>query len=37
MLNENAKGLCTLGEAMETMFTIEAAEQAAQLHKWIER
>jgi len=37
MLNENAKGLCTLGEAMETSFTIEAAEQAARSHIWIER
>lgn len=37
MLNGNVKDLCTLGEAMETLFTIEAAEQAARLHIWIER
>lgn len=37
MLDGNVKGLCTLGEAMETLFTIEAAEQAALSHIWIER
>lgn len=37
MLDGNVEGLCTLGEAMETLFTIEAAEQAALSHIWIER
>lgn len=36
MLDGNVKGLCTLGEAMETLFTIEAAEHAALSHIWIE-
>ena len=37
MLDGNVEGLCTLGEAMETLFTIEAAEKAALSHIWIER
>ena len=37
MLDGNVEGLCTLGEAMETLFTIETAEQAALSHRWIER
>jgi predicted dehydrogenase len=37
MLDGNVEGLCTLGEAMETLFTIEAAEQATLSHRWIER
>ncbi len=37
MLDGNIEGLCTLGEAMETLFTIEAAEQAALSYRWIER
>jgi len=37
ILDRNVKGLCTLGEAMETLFTIEAAERAMQSHSWIER
>jgi predicted dehydrogenase len=37
ILAGDIKGLCTLGEAMETLFTIEAAEQAALSHNWIQR
>ena len=37
MLAGNAEGLCTLAEAMETLVTIEAAEQAAASHTWIAR
>ena len=37
MLAKRAEGLCTLEEAMETLFTIESAERAAELHEWIER
>jgi len=37
MLNGDIEGLCTLREAMETLFTIEAAERAALSHTWIER
>ena len=37
MLAGNAEGLCTLEEAMETLTTIEAAEQAAASHTWIVR
>ncbi|MCX6037979.1 MAG: gfo/Idh/MocA family oxidoreductase, partial [Chloroflexi bacterium] len=37
MLAGNAQGLCTLAEALETLTTIEAAEQAAKLNTWIVR
>jgi len=37
MLDRNIEGLCSLGEAMETLFTIEAIKQAARSHIWIER
>lgn len=37
LLKGDVEGLCTLGEAMETLFTIEAAERAALSHIWIER
>lgn len=37
MLSSSMKQLCTLQEAMETMVTIEAAEQASHSHTWIKR
>lgn len=37
MLDGNIEGLCTFGEAMETLLIIEAAEQSALSHRWIER
>lgn len=37
MLAGNGDGLCTLAEAMEILMTIEAAEQAASTHTWVER
>ena len=37
MLDGNLERLCTLQEAMETLHTINAAEQAALSHTWIER
>jgi len=37
MLEGNLGGLCTLEEAMETLVTIEAAEQAALSRIWIKR
>lgn len=37
ILSGNVEGLCTLDEAMETLNTIDAAEQAALSHNWIER
>lgn len=37
MLEGNVEGLCTVQEAMETLFTIQAAEKAASSHMWIER
>ena len=37
ILDGNAKGLCTLEEAMETLSTIKAAEMAMLSHTWIER
>ena len=37
ILEGNIEGLCTVKEAMETLLTIEAAEQSALSHEWIER
>jgi len=37
ILDVNVKGLCILGEAMENLLTIEAAERAMQSYIWIER
>ena len=37
MLNGNLDGLCTIGEAIETLNTIDVAEKSAMSHKWIER
>ena len=37
MLEGNIEGLCTVDEAMETLVTIQAAEQAALSCTWIER
>ncbi|MBA4385070.1 MAG: gfo/Idh/MocA family oxidoreductase, partial [Anaerolinea sp.] len=37
MLAGKIKGLCTWSEAMETLYTIQSAEQAALSHIWIER
>lgn len=37
MLTGKIEGLCTWSEAMETLFTIQAAEKAALSHIWIER
>lgn len=37
MMSGKAEGLCSLGEAMETLATIEAAERAAALHIWVTR
>ena len=37
MLAGTAEGPCALPEAMETLVTIEAAEQAAASHTWIAR
>jgi predicted dehydrogenase len=37
MLTGNIEELCSLEEALDTLFTIEAIEKAAMLNKWIER
>ncbi len=37
MLAGDSEGLCSLAEAMETLITIEAAEQAAITHSWMAR